>query len=44
MNYFIQQGDESPIFKGTYKECVEQLYYFNDAKIVSEAQLHIENN
>ena len=45
MNYYVQIDDESPIFKGTFTECV--IYrdkYCAEGVIVREDQLYIENN
>lgn len=45
MSYYVQIEDESPIFKGTLRECeIYREKYCVEAKIVSEDQLYIENN
>lgn len=44
MLYYLQEGNSSPIFMGTREECIKELKYHEQCRVVSEANLYIEED
>lgn len=42
MKFYIQKDQDSPLFVGTYKQCLEEIEYRSSCKIVSENDLYID--